>query len=73
MSLIFNIQGPESNFMTGILLVTKVKGKTKFFVPQADHLIIRMNQVNGDIVNRKYLPINSQWIAAVPQVWPEDH
>ena len=59
--------------MTGILLVTKVKGKTKFFVPQANHLIIRINQVNGYIVTRKYLSINSQQIAAVPQVWPEDH
>ena len=59
--------------MTGILLVTKVKGKTKFFVPQVNHLIIRINQVNGYIVTRKYLSINSQQIAAVPQVWPEDH
>ena len=59
--------------MTGILLVTKVKGKTKFFVPQVNHLIIRINQVNGYTVTRKYLSINSQQIAAVPQVWPEDH
>ena len=45
--------------MTGILLVTKVKGKTKFFVPQADHL--RINQVNGYIVTRKYLLILNRW------------
>lgn len=43
----FNIQYPGSNFMTGLLLVTEVKGKTKFFVPQADHFINRINQANG--------------------------
>lgn len=46
--------------MTGILLVTEVKGKTKFFVSQADHLINRINQVNGYTVTGKYLPANSQ-------------
>ena len=65
MSPIFNIQGPESKFMTSILLVTEVKGKTTFFVPQADHLINRINQVNGYIVTKKYLPVNSQQTGAV--------